>query len=88
MNQTKTESLVEALLNTGIGYLFSLALQLIVYPFYGHSFSFAENLKIGVWFLVLSLIRSYVIRRWCNKYLHQFAIYLTGLLNGVKFRLL
>ena len=71
--QSKRSSFVEALLNTAIGYVISLAVQLVAYPAFGHSFTISQNLGLGVVFAVASLIRGYVIRRWFNKYIHRLA---------------
>jgi hypothetical protein len=65
--QSKLSSFKETLTQTLIGYVVSLAGQFIIYPVYGHTFTVLENLQIGVWFLLLSLVRGYVIRRFFNK---------------------
>ncbi len=58
-------------MQTAIGYVISLGAQLVIYPAYGHSFTLAQNLQIGVWFLLLSLVRGYILRRWFNARLHN-----------------
>ena len=64
--QTKLQSLLEAWANTLIGYTINLGVQLVVYPFYGATFTFAQNVQIGLIFLVVSVVRSYVLRRAFN----------------------
>ena len=67
--QTKKQSLHEAIWHTIIGYLCAIALQAIVYPFYGWDVSMSVNMQIGLIFMIASLIRSYIIRRfftWWN----------------------
>lgn len=64
--QTKWQSFVEANANTFIGYWISIAVQLVVYPIYGASFTFGQNMQIGFIFLIVSLIRSYAFRRYFN----------------------
>ena len=71
--QSKRSSLVEAGINTVIGYVISLLVQLVAYPAFGHSFTLAQNLGLGVVFAIVSLIRGYVIRRWFNQYIHRIA---------------
>jgi hypothetical protein len=71
MNQTRLESLVESLVQTLVGYVISLAAQLVIYPFYGHTFTFQQNLQIGLCFMVLSLARQYALRRWGNRYIRN-----------------
>tara|TARA_R110000822_G_scaffold44462_9_gene119257 strand:+ start:1018 stop:1260 length:243 start_codon:yes stop_codon:yes gene_type:complete len=76
--QSKLSSFYEAMLNTIIGYVIAFIAQLIVYPAYGHSFTFGQNIQIGLIFMALSFARSYVIRRWFNAYVTKFAHRLAG----------
>jgi len=64
--QSKRSSAVEALVGTTIGFFTSLGLGMIVYPMFGHRFSFSENLWIVVIFTVVSVLRSYLVRRLFN----------------------
>ena len=64
--QTRAESLKESALNIAIGYLVALLSQLIVFPIVGIQVDFTTNLEIGLYFTVISLIRSYLVRRWFN----------------------
>lgn len=66
MNQSRIQSLIESLTNVAIGYFVALASQLVIFPWYGIRLPLAENIKIGVWFTIVSVVRSYVIRRWFN----------------------
>ena len=58
--------MLEAWSNTIIGYFINLAVQLVVYPFYGATFTFGQNIKIGLIFMVVSIARSYLLRRAFN----------------------
>jgi len=73
MTQSRLGSLVEAFINVFIGYWVSFAGQLVIYPAFGAKFTLMDNVYIGLLFMVLSLIRSYVIRRWFNLYIHKAA---------------
>jgi len=64
--QTKLQSLIEAWANVIVGYLVALASQLLVFPLFDIHIPFSSNLAIGAWFTVISLVRSYVLRRWFN----------------------
>lgn len=66
--QTKTGSLLESLTNILIGYGVALASQLAIFPLFGVHLPFSANLWIGAWFTVISLVRSYIIRRWFNAF--------------------
>lgn len=71
--QSRLESLIETSMNIGIGYLVALASQVILFPMFGIFIPLSTNLWIGLWFTVISLVRSYIIRRWFNKRLHKAA---------------
>lgn len=74
MQQTRIESLVESLFNIVIGYGVALISQIIVFPFFDIHVPLSTNLWIGAWFTIISLVRSYVIRRWFNAGLHRVAL--------------
>lgn len=71
MNQTRIESLMESAVNVLIGYTVALISQLIVFPMVDIHVPLSTNLVIGFWFTLISLLRSYVIRRWFNAGLHK-----------------
>lgn len=71
MTQTKLGSLIEAWMNTLLGAFINLGASYIVYPLFGASFSFAQNVGIVAVFTVISVIRGYVVRRWFNAQLHK-----------------
>ena len=64
MDQTKIGSLIEAVINTAVGFFISLAMSAIVYPMFGHTFTLAQNVGITVIFTVASIARGYVVRRY------------------------
>lgn len=64
--QTRLSSFIEALINILIGYFVALGSQLVILPAFDIHVSLQTNLWIGAWFTLVSLIRSYVIRRWFN----------------------
>jgi hypothetical protein len=66
MTQTRLQSLIEAWSNTIIGYFVNLGVQLVVYPFYGATFSFGQNIQIGLIFMAVSIMRGYLMRRYFN----------------------
>lgn len=66
MTQTRLQSLIEALVNVGIGMVVSVLLSLVVYPLFGHAFTLAQNVGLTLVFTVASIVRSYCVRRWFN----------------------
>lgn len=73
MQQDRVGSLIEAFVNTVIGYVVALGSQLLIFPFFDIHVTFGANLRIGLWFTAVSLLRSYVIRRCFNARLHKAA---------------
>ena len=67
MSQTKKHSLIESFSNVAIGYFVALGSQLAIFPLYGIHIPIQHNIAIGAWFTVISIIRSYVLRRWFNR---------------------
>lgn len=64
--QTRVMSAIESCANVAVGYGVALASQLVVFPLFDIHVPFSTNLWIGAWFTVISLVRSYVLRRWFN----------------------
>ena len=73
MNQTRLESLVEVLLNTAVGFTVSYSVGPLMYIYLDIPYSGTSNFVITTAFTVISIIRSYVIRRWFNAGLHNLA---------------
>lgn len=71
--QTKLGSLIESLMNIVIGYGVALLSQIAIFPMFGIHVPLSTNLLIGAWFTIISLVRSYIIRRWFNARLHSAA---------------
>ena len=65
--QTKYQSLIESLTNILIGYLTALLSQVLIFPLFDIYVSLQDNLLIGLYFTIISLIRSYLVRRYFNK---------------------
>ena len=64
--QTKYQSLIESLTNILIGYLTALLSQVLIFPLFDINVTFQDNLLIGLYFTIISLIRSYLVRRYFN----------------------
>ena len=64
--QTKKQSFIESLTSTTIGIIIGIVLNLTVLPIFGYPVSLSDSLWISVIFTIVSIIRSYIIRRWFN----------------------
>ena len=65
--QTKLQSFIESLVNILIGYFTALFSQILVFPLFNIYISICDNLLIGFYFTIISLARSYLVRRYFNK---------------------
>jgi hypothetical protein len=66
MKQTRIGSLIESFVNIAICYLVALLSQIVIFPLFEINVPIKTNLWIGAWFTLISLIRSYIIRRFFN----------------------
>ena len=64
--QSKRESMIESLTSTTIGIIIGIVLNLTILPIFGYPVSLSDSLWISVIFTIVSIIRSYVIRRFFN----------------------
>lgn len=66
--QTRLHSALEAVANIAAGSAIAYAAQVVIFPLYGVHFSTGEHLQIMVLFTVVSLARSYALRRVFNRW--------------------
>lgn len=82
MNQTRIGSLIEAIINILIGFWINFLANMLILPAFGfETFSWEINMQIGILYTVISVVRSYVIRRWFNSILHRTALKLASIRN-------
>lgn len=65
--QSKRQSFIESLTNLAVGYTISLISLFVIFPIMGIESSAGKNIIITLYFTIISLLRSYVIRRYFNK---------------------
>lgn len=68
LGQPKHRSLVEALVNVLVGYGVAVTAQVVLFPIWGISIPLKSNLEIGLAMTVVSIVRSYLLRRAFNAY--------------------
>ena len=69
--QSKLDSFIEAWLNVLIGFGISVLANFVIFPWVGVSASTGQILWIGAGMTLVSVARSYLVRRFANKYLAQ-----------------
>ena len=63
MKQSCTMSLVESVTNVVVGYGIALVAQMLLLPTFGMHMTLVQNLKLAGAFTIISLCRSFVLRR-------------------------
>jgi len=63
VKQSRWMSLVESVTNVLVGYIVAVTTQYWVFPLFGLHATLQDNLTFGLVFTVVSLIRSYLLRR-------------------------
>lgn len=63
MKQSRLMSAVESGVNVVVGFGIAVATQAVVFPIFGLHASTSDHLAIGAVFTVVSVIRSYCLRR-------------------------
>lgn len=71
MSQSRLGSLLEAGVNTLVGLVISLISTVILLPLVGIESTMGQNIQLTVYFTVVSIARSYLLRRYFNARLHR-----------------
>lgn len=71
MRQSKLQSFIEVCIGTAVGFVLSLFLQLFYNWYYDLPLTLGKSMKMITAFTVLSLVRSYYMRRAFDKFHHM-----------------
>jgi len=71
MNQTRLGSLIEVCINILIGFSINWIANMYILPLYGFAITGGQAFSMGLIFTVISVVRSYVIRRWFDAMLRK-----------------
>lgn len=66
MSQSRLGSLAETTVSMFVGFWLSVAVQAVVFPMFGYTLPLHSNMAIVAIFTIVSMIRSYVLRRIFN----------------------
>lgn len=67
MTQTVKGSLVESAANIAVGFGINFLANMLILPLFGFAtLTLTANFEIGMLYTIISLCRSYVLRRWFN----------------------
>jgi hypothetical protein len=64
--QTRRISILEAAVNTTIGWSLSFLLNMLILPHFGYDIKVRDAAAMGAVLTVFSLMRTYLVRRWFN----------------------
>ena len=78
VRQTRIGSLIEAGINILIGFWINYVANLLILPLFGFNVSLTDNLYLGLIYTVISVARSYGVRRWFEGRIHKLAERLAG----------
>jgi len=73
MTQTRLGSLIEAIINVIIGFTINFAANMLIFPLFGFHITPGANLAMSAIYTVISVARSYCVRRWFNARLQRLA---------------
>lgn len=68
MSQSRKHSMLEAIINVVVGFSINFLLNMLVFPLFGWEISAAQNIALGVIYTVISIVRSYSLRRVFNRW--------------------
>ncbi len=82
MKQSRIGSLVEAILNTFIGFLGAV---FVIWPFAawatGIAYTGTQQVSVVIIFTGWSITRGYVMRRWANRQIHAASTWIAKLIT-------
>ena len=76
MRQTRLSSFIETIVNVLIGFWVALLSQILVFPFFDIEIPISSNLWIGAWFTLISIVRTFAVRRWFDAKIHKLSMQL------------
>lgn len=71
MSQSRRWSAVEAVTNVAVGYALAIIVQAYLFPIFDFHASTGQHMAIAAVFTVVSLARSYAVRRTFNWWHHR-----------------
>lgn len=73
MSQTRLGSFIEAWINVAIGFGINFIANLCIFPLFGFHITLSENIVLGLLYTLISVVRSYCVRRWFNERIRRAA---------------
>ena len=64
--QTEKQSFIETIISVFVWWIIGVILNMLVLPLFDYDVSLTDGVLISIIFTAVSIIRSYIIRRWFN----------------------
>jgi hypothetical protein len=61
--QLRRHSFIESCTNIAVGYTVNMIANFVIFPLWGWEITLKQNIEIGIIYTVVSLCRSYCLRR-------------------------
>jgi len=74
VRQSRWGSFIEAWINVFIGFWINYVANLLIFPLFGFHITLTENFVMGLMYTLISVARSYVIRRYFEGRIHRAAM--------------
>lgn len=71
--QTRREAIIEVWISICIGFSINWIMNWFLLPMVGAKFTAAENFWLGMIYTLVSVMRGFIVRRWADKHIRQFA---------------
>lgn len=71
--QTRREAIIEVWVGILIGFGINWIMNWFLLPMVGAKFTAVENFWLGMIYTLVSVMRGFVVRRWADKHIRQFA---------------
>lgn len=68
MSQSRKGSMIETGVNLVVGNAVSFVANVTIFPMFGFNISTRDNLSLGVIYTIISIVRSYTLRRVFNSF--------------------
>lgn len=74
--QSRREAIIEVWIGICIGFGLNWTMNWLLLPLVGAKFTGWQNFMLGWIYTSISVLRGYTIRRWADRYIKQFSVWL------------
>lgn len=67
IGQKKSHSITESVINVVVGFGINFTANMLIFPLFGWTINVKQNITLGLIYTLISIVRSYVLRRLFNR---------------------